>query len=300
MDCVKPEFDRNRLGFSYPNVANFTKSQWGCLQYLFVTYRVSLAVFQTCFWMMVMIGNALQTKFIVDAVSVPQLTAFGYTFLTMFSIVTAALAVEELLRPTSELPLAGVESAADPASEDNADNEQNPPNPKNKLFYRHKFAWWTFVMAAPMAPLITIGFFVFLFPKRKTDFNFLRDIVIHGTNSMVVFVELAVNAIPVRVCHMLHPFIFGHVYILFTLFYWWTNEKTHIIYEDILDWNHPVKPIVMCLVGVYVALPLAYLLVFSCYKLRIFVFNRFSKRSNDARQKSHRDYMKLETTDEEQ
>lgn len=109
-------------------------------------------------------------------------------------------------------------------------------------------------------------------PIRFVNFN------VHAINSVIVFLDLAITAQPVRFYHVYQPILYTLVYGLFYIVYWAAGgvdpQGHHYIYK-VLDWGRRPGPATGLALGlVFLAVPLIHLLVFGLYKLRLFIYHR--------------------------
>ena len=104
--------------------------------------------------------------------------------------------------------------------------------------------WILFNITISNAPLVTVIYWAVLFPSISADAKGnAMDIMIHGANSSLILVELLVNAIPVRILHFYHPMLYAVCYLIFSTIYW-AVDHSNVIYEYILDWNHPINTVI--------------------------------------------------------
>ena len=141
-----------------------------------------------------------------------------------------------------------------------------------------KLNWLIYNVVAVFAFLVTIIYFAALYPMiaRQYKVNFgpsIIDINLHAINSVIMFLEILVNGIPIRILHVLYPLIYGAVYVIFSAIYWSVDHR-NVLYPGVLDWNKPGTTIVIMLILAFVVIPLFQLLLFLAYKLKVFIYGK--------------------------
>lgn len=68
--------------------------------------------------------------------------------------------------------------------------------------------------------------FIILIPEKKEEsqmdtFNF----VVHGLNSLGMFIDTLVVAYPLKLCHVVQPILFAVSYVLFTYIFYLCDGK---------------------------------------------------------------------------
>ena len=125
---------------------------------------------------------------------------------------------------------------------------------------------------------VTLIYFAFLYPlavKENPEFasSFL-DVNIHGINTVIMIIDNFVNAIPIRLTHVLYPALYGLIYILFSLIYFAFDPENNIPYPDILDWRKPEITIPVILIVLFILMLLLQFAWYGWYRLRLFVFEK--------------------------
>lgn len=96
---------------------------------------------------------------------------------------------------------------------------------------------------------------------------------LHLLNSIVILLEMALSAIPVRLLHGLYPLIFGLIYVIFSAIYW-AMDHENVLYPNVLDWNQPGMTVIVTLGLAIVIVPLLQLFLFGLYNLRLKIYKR--------------------------
>ncbi|XP_076447358.1 uncharacterized protein LOC143284532 [Babylonia areolata] len=134
-----------------------------------------------------------------------------------------------------------------------------------------QFYWALGNVVQVVAVVVTVVYFVALYPSMRDqigDVN-LYDINIHGINSVMILIDTAVGARPVRLLHALYPILFGATYVVFSVIFWAVDPENNVLYKDVLDWNQPGISIGVVLGLAVIGIPLLQLAHFGLYKLRL-------------------------------
>ncbi|XP_075975272.1 protein rolling stone-like isoform X3 [Anticarsia gemmatalis] len=101
--------------------------------------------------------------------------------------------------------------------------------------------WLAHNIATDLAFVISLVYWTLVHDPKIHEINAL-NILVHGGNSLLMLVELAVTAHPVRAAHALYSAGAGLAYGVFSAFYWAVGGTDRIglpaIYPA-LDWNKP-------------------------------------------------------------
>lgn len=75
----------------------------------------------------------------------------------------------------------------------------------------------------------------------------------HGINTLVILIDVAIIAYPIRLLHVMYTLCFGFLYSLVTFFYWLCNKKENIIYET-LDYNKTLLVILFFIILIFLTI----------------------------------------------
>ncbi|XP_014356496.2 protein rolling stone isoform X1 [Papilio machaon] len=119
------------------------------------------------------------------------------------------------------------------------DEIQMPRRQKTPVLCR--LYWLAHTVATDLAFVITLVYWTLVHDPRIHEVNAL-NLLVHGGNSLVMLVELALTAHPVRAAHALYGAGAGLAYGLFSALYWALGGTDRLglpaIYPT-LDWNKP-------------------------------------------------------------
>jgi len=286
LEVLKNEFQKKNLWLSFHNDEVFHRSQWRWPSVIYVIYRVFIALY-IWFWLFYSIYIvpvwATQTG---DCKGTPHywpafLTNWSYTVLALHLTVSAIVTVYRSWPFGKDLI-----SRPDPLA---ACKPEEADSPEQKLPIGIRIQWCLFAIIANFAWVVTLIYFVVLYPAKNAKQREENpgaplkpphpvDLHLHAVNSLVVLIDLAIGAFPVRLMHCIYPIIYGLCYVLFSLFYWIpkNDEGKHcnVIYTNVLDWNQPGTTIAVVLGLGFVLTPLLQLAVFGLYRLRLWAFTK--------------------------
>lgn len=250
---------------------------------VFVTYRVVVALF--CIAYIIRTGfyhtknsNEDSTKWFI------YLTDWGFALLTLHFLWSAGTAVHHAITAkSSTVPQRQHYSA-------------NVP-----MRWFHGVGWFLFNGAVNLSLLVTILFWVLLYPSSGGNTNsvnstsnnssgsagFSQDagqdvevnIVMHTINSVLSLADVFFSATPIRILHGVYTMVIASVYAVFTIIYWAaggtnTYNGQRYIYP-VLDYsNKPNKATLNIVLSVFVALPLVQLFTYGCFRLRDYLTKR--------------------------
>jgi hypothetical protein len=135
--------------------------------------------------------------------------------------------------------------------------------------------WVMFAAISAAAPMVSIMFFTFLFP-RMDDYPSigLENLQVHLLNSVIVLLEHFLTAVPCRLLHMVYPIVYGCIYMVFSVVYW-AGDHSRVMYPGILDWNKPGPTTGYVLVIGFVFIPLLHTVFFIIYKAKMIILRRY-------------------------
>ncbi|EDO45066.1 predicted protein [Nematostella vectensis] len=257
---IKQEFQLVNLKLIHTSPKDFASSDWFPLPVVIV-YRTALAVY--CFVWLVFSGFSTMlggdTWFI-------YLTDWTYTCVTVYFLAAATLSTTEYVKQRRQSdkyrPLP--DSDAEPT-----DKTATSGNSDDVMYWYHKALWVLYSMAADMAVVVTVSYWTLLYHGFKI---YLLNVNVHLLNSVFMLAETMLCSIPIRLFHVVYPFCYGAVYILFTVVYWSLGGKNNdgqpYIYP-VLDYTHALRLALGVAFGVpLVVLPLVHVFMYGIYRLR--------------------------------
>ena len=152
-------------------------------------------------------------------------------------------------------------------------SQPHTPTPPHTAWY-FKLSWVLSNLSNVSAPIVTIIYFVVLYPDSKDYENQtlgVHNVNQHVMNLGVVLLDLMVTAHPVRLLHMYLTLIYGTIYIIFTVIYFLTTD--YVIYS-ILDWRNYGLALATFAGLIVVGLPLLQFLFFGVYQFKMWLSSK--------------------------
>lgn len=139
-----------------------------------------------------------------------------------------------------------------------------------------KIQWCAYNVALPSAFLVTLIYWVVLYPLRAghlSAFDTVIDVGVHAINSLLMIIDQYLSATPTRILHVYQPMTYGITYLVFSVVLWSVNGA--VLYPLVLDWNNPgITMASVCGIMLYYAV--AQLVLFLIYRSLEKCFNRAS------------------------
>ena len=138
-----------------------------------------------------------------------------------------------------------------------------------------KTVWILFNIASLGSVLVTLTFFIFLWPLFKTSSIGLINLQLHGINSVIIGIELMLTAVPCRLYHFIYALIYGIAYLIFSAIFYAVGNKIPI-YPGVLDWSKPGQTAFICVLLGFVFMPFLQFIFFIMYKVRMYIYRKVS------------------------
>ncbi|XP_022107359.1 protein rolling stone-like [Acanthaster planci] len=269
----------------------FARPQWPIHQFVYLAWRVFLALYLLG-WLIcrLAIGKDIGPFFVF-------LTDWTFTVLTLYSVSTCVSATYftfangrnrfYVTRAVSHFGRTGQELGSHVTSQ--TSGHELPPLPPSarplegtvrpRLPHYFKLVWLLFNICLTVDPIVTIVYWSLLASPGKSGLGLAMDVHFHALNTVFIYADLLLSAIPVGVVHFIYPFLYGILYISFTLIYFWAGGMNPdsggtAIYPRVLDWSRPGWTILSCVL-ISLAVPLIHLIGYGGYRLRVFIHERF-------------------------
>lgn len=94
--------------------------------------------------------------------------------------------------------------------------------------------WVLFYLAVSTAPIVLIVYWSFVYDPETSKINFV-SIAVHGLNGLFVFFDVFFSGTPMRILHFYFAGIFGVVYVIFTVIYFYASGRESVY--DALDYD---------------------------------------------------------------
>ena len=255
--------------------------QWRWPLFVFTLYRVTFTCYVTA-WLVLSIVQEPK----VNGFYWPMfLTSWAYSALCLHlwtaTILTVSHAISHRhffclappLHRSMGTPISGTDSDLD--FQEDGQEEVGFLMPSDRLPWYCKISWMLFSTVANGAIIVSVVYFAALYPQiySKGQFPGAADFNLHGINSVIILLELALSALPVRLLHAVFTMVFGAAYVTMSALLYAFYSKD-AIYPDVLDWNHPGATAGTVCGLILGAVPILQLVLFCLYKLRVFVFRK--------------------------
>ncbi|XP_072013884.1 protein rolling stone-like [Amphiura filiformis] len=147
--------------------------------------------------------------------------------------------------------------------------------PAVELSWRHRVQWCLMNIYMNFSIIVTVVYWSFL----RMPLPIIFDLTCHTFPSILGIVEVLLTPIPVRIQHVIYVWIYGGIYVTFTLIFYAANGESPFtgsseIYPNILDWAKP-RMTIKAMVVVVLAIFGCQLFLWVLYKCRVYVARRF-------------------------
>lgn len=253
LELWKKKFTASQYSMKYHRPTAFVLSQWQTSSQpslLYLIYKWAITIFFIVGWVISIIDiphlnepNFSNAKWLI------YLTNWGFTMCMIQSILSTAM----------------VTVCYSIAQQDSETSKFQD----HKILQLYKVYWVTNIIATDIAFGITIIYWSLLYNASLMSPN-ATNIIVHVFNSVIMMVELCVAMHPVRLIHFYWPLIFGSIYIIFTIIYYFSGgtgrDNSPAIYP-ILNWSKgemtTVVSLIVCLFVVFL-----HIVTYCIYKLR--------------------------------
>ncbi|XP_078657119.1 protein rolling stone-like [Branchiostoma floridae x Branchiostoma belcheri] len=246
MSCtgrIKREFRLKQFLPSHSNRLDFTRTPWLSNQLPFLIYRVVLCLFQISAYLYTLLSfYTTGPKYLL------YMTNLAYIVLTAHATLSAILCLVDYFGSRRRRSERGTENADDRPTVADAvpmantttsnrsygTNAQQPTSSDVGLQWYYKCYWILYNIAFAVGLYVTVAFWILL--RGARDAYSASSILTHGTNCVVIVIDILISGLPCRLLHFIYPSCFALVYILFTVIYW-AAGGTDIINRS---WIYPV------------------------------------------------------------
>ncbi|XP_029638392.1 protein rolling stone [Octopus sinensis] len=153
----------------------------------------------------------------------------------------------------------------------------------HSLHWSMKMLWLFSNISYSNGVLITCGYWLLLYHRGNGHHMYL-NVMEHALNSLYILLNIFITAKPFRIYHVWQDITAFLIYIMFSLVYFFsggtTTRNTRVIYF-FTDWNNPSVAIPFILLLLFVGLPIVHTILFSLYKLRLYITNRMNTQDQD-------------------
>lgn len=249
----------------------FISLQWRWPAFVFLVYRLALAIYSISI-VIYSIFKSLDGEYPWPT----QVTHWSYSILTLHLVYSAIIALIHACRRSKRGKISTDTHPYGTLPDENPLGQKTTPEAELPLYL--KFDWFLFAIASGSAPVVTVVYWVYLAPDKGVPFLQNDSINEHLVNSVIVVLELAISAIPVRLLHFVYLTTFAFTYAIFTVIYWAFDHK-NIIYKSFTNWNQPTDSIIRLAILMFVVAPVIQFMLFCVYQIRLIVYERLYHES---------------------
>lgn len=147
-----------------------------------------------------------------------------------------------------------------------------------------RFQWILYNIASNGAFVVSISYWAFVIIIDGSGFlTTPMSQLKHTLNTVFVVVDVFVNAVPVRVLHLVYPLVFGVVYAIFNAVYFINDGlgpdgRPYAYY--VLDWRNPLGSAVTCFLGLILC-TLVQGVLYGLYRVRIWFHGKLTSRIDE-------------------
>ncbi|XP_074644887.1 protein rolling stone-like [Tubulanus polymorphus] len=293
---LRNEFRLEKLFFTHSNQEDFYKSQWlECHPVLFLALRAAFALYQTIVYIYSVAAEPWKPGPTRRHFNLAFITRWTYALLTAYQLVAFVVALigfyksRERLRQKRQRPRRDA-----PSNEENqtatsgmleiekpnavgCDDQSKKPLVNQGLIKLH---WLLYEATLNSSFIISLMYWGFVHKSEPFKFD---TYAAHAFNSVMMVVDFSVNAVPVRLLHVVYTMVFSTVYVIFTVIYFAVDPENNVLYLGVLDWRRPGKATVVCLCLVFLVVPLFQTFWFVLYRIKLLVTKIHNRSKENAK-----------------
>ncbi|XP_033746484.1 protein rolling stone-like [Pecten maximus] len=295
-DILKREFSWSNFQLSHQYKTDFYTSQWRWHPYIFLIFRAVTAAYTIASLSAVFAEGGGSHNIMV------YLTIWTYLTLTLHFLSAAILAFvchctscgddhtnSIVLTQVKSEPIKAVNvsfqndngrqmsngniSTGNSTTANEESGNTSLAESNKSLPWYFQTCWLVSIVAHHFTLVVTIVYFTALFPFMGIQGIAVNDINMHGISTVLVLIDVAVSARPVRLLHVIYPIAYGVAYATFSVIYW-SRDTVHNVVYDIMDWNNPWLAAGVVIGLALVVVPLIQLFHFGLYRLRLSLYDR--------------------------
>ncbi|XP_050412142.1 protein rolling stone [Patella vulgata] len=278
MDCgtvlhvLREEFRLMKFGFGNVDDSRFYMFQFRSPPIVYILYRLFLTLY-TMSWLIVTRNGSIDGGKLGWGVFLTNWTYIVLTIYLTTHLVAAVVYHIYKWRQGGSIFRRTEEDVHNDYFRDDDDMSMQE-SPKVHFYIARIVVWVIYNAVSTGALVVTIIFWTSIYPTMPGGPIGNYNLQLHILNSLIIFIEHFVTAVPFRILHFIYPFVYLLLYTIFSAIYW-AGDHSRVIY-DILDWNKPGPTTgVVLLIGLIVV-PLLHFLFYLIYKLRVFAYKRLA------------------------
>ncbi|CAH1782828.1 unnamed protein product [Owenia fusiformis] len=256
------ELDADNFALSHSNPNLFIRSQWPIPQLWYCVYRVVVGV-----GFIVWVAMDIYTEANEFYVGHPEVwfiyaTNWSFMLLGISNMYNAILVVYYYCKTKKD-------------GKDDCGLELGSDNMPWSIMIH----WMLYNIVSNAALVVTISFWTFLVSFDDGEVLMTpMSRVKHTLNTVFVLIDIMIQAVPIRLFHVVYPLFIAAVYIVFNALYFLNNgmgyEGKHYAYNT-MDWTYPFTAAITCAMGL-VGATLIQCVLFLLYKLRRWIYRNYN------------------------
>lgn len=296
---LKDEFQCKHFLFDHPNPEDFYTAQWRWHPFIYIAYRMGVACYSVaCFLTKEILTNSSR--------SLAYLTIWTYIVLCLYQLAALAGSILGFVTghgrktDTERYPLLNSDrinceqtslahqnlgyvenenrSHGHTSSTTDGPAMEDKPilNTENSPFIRwlYKLTWCLADIVYVFGIIVSLVYYIFLFPSTGITKGFCLDLHMHAFNSLQIFIDVAIVARPVRLLHFIYPLLYGFCYLIFNVIFWEYDRKNNVLYPDVLDWNNTGTTMKTVALLACLGIPFLQVFHFGLYRLRLKIYSK--------------------------
>ncbi|KAL3318201.1 hypothetical protein Ciccas_003150 [Cichlidogyrus casuarinus] len=137
-------------------------------------------------------------------------------------------------------------------------------------FSGYKLLWLIYTTSSTSVATTDVIFWAFLANSGFLAFSSTMTKAKHGLTLVLVFLDLFISCIPIRLVHFLFSALLGIIYLVFTVIIWKLQiigpDGTGVIYPRI-DWGHPRVAFPLCMLA-FLTMLITHIVLFATHLVR--------------------------------
>ena len=133
-----------------------------------------------------------------------------------------------------------------------------------------QLSWVLANLSSMAAPVVTTIYFLFIYPTMPQEEGLnIYDINIHVMNLVLILFDNSLSARPVRLLHIYQPILYGLVYMVFNIAYFFLEPPPLNLIYPIFDWSQPLSADGASLALSLIGMPVLQMAFFGFYRLKL-------------------------------
>ncbi|XP_039262177.2 protein rolling stone-like [Styela clava] len=282
---IRKIFNKKNLFYEDANRKDFSSFLWCECPRTYVMYRCLMFIFSLG-WLISHLERNYRTGTLAEFML--YLTHWFEIIFNVYLLLSVATAMVEIRKNSvlTEIQLEKesaskevVESTeeVDHLEKDDADSLQG----RKSLRWYHKCTWYSYESSLVGSLLITIVYWSYLWTGTSVKENPF-DIYQHGLNCVILFIDLSITRLPIKLAHAVQHSLFVFMFMMFSLAVSYIRyakgyEKLAIYW--ILDWMNYTKCAVLITLGIFPAMFLLQVVIVGANQVKLNLHRKFTNNS---------------------